>query len=40
MAAGLPNSPQNIGKGFTLSVDWWVKNNDEMVKRFDAFLQR
>jgi putative spermidine/putrescine transport system substrate-binding protein len=40
MAAGLPNSPQNVGKGFTLSVDWWVKNNDEMVKRFDAFLQR
>jgi hypothetical protein len=40
MAANLPNSPQNAGKGFVLSVDWWVKNNDEMVKRFDAFLQR
>ncbi len=40
MAANLPNSPQNVGKGFALSVDWWVKNNDEMVKRFDAFLQK
>lgn len=37
--AELPNSPDNIGKGFVLSVDWWVKNTDEMVKRFDAFLQ-
>lgn len=40
MAANLPNSPQNIGKGFFLSVDWWVKNQDEMIKRFDAFLQQ
>jgi len=40
MAANLPNSPQNIEKGFALSVDWWVQNNDEMVKRFDAFLQQ
>ena len=37
--AELPNSPENIGKGFVLSVDWWVNNTDEMVKRFDAFLQ-
>ena len=37
--AELPNSPENIKKGFVLSVDWWVKNTDEMVKRFDAFLQ-
>jgi len=37
--AGLPNAPENVGKGFILSVDWWVENNDEMVKRFDAFLQ-
>ncbi|MBL8697460.1 MAG: ABC transporter substrate-binding protein [Alphaproteobacteria bacterium] len=40
MAAGLPNSPENVGKGFVMSVDWWVQNNDEMVKRFDAFLQK
>jgi putative spermidine/putrescine transport system substrate-binding protein len=39
LAAQLPNSPENIGKGFLLSVDWWVKNSDEMVKRFDAFVQ-
>lgn len=36
----LPNSPENVGKGFVLSVDWWVENTDEMVKRFDAFLQQ
>jgi putative spermidine/putrescine transport system substrate-binding protein len=40
MAAKLPNSPQNVKKGFTMSVDWWVQNTDEMVKRFDAFLQQ
>jgi putative spermidine/putrescine transport system substrate-binding protein len=40
MAADLPNSPENIGKGFYLSVDWWVENSDEMVKRFDAFAQK
>ena len=40
LAEQLPNSPQNIGKGFTLNVDWWVNNSDEMVKRFDAFVQR
>ncbi len=40
MAARLPNSPENKGKGFVMSVDWWVKNTDEMVKRFDAFLQQ
>lgn len=38
--AGLPNSPENAKKGFVQSVDWWVNNNDEMVKRFDAFLQK
>ncbi len=38
--AELPNSPENIGKGFVMSVDWWVQNTDEMVKRFDAFLQQ
>jgi putative spermidine/putrescine transport system substrate-binding protein len=38
--AGLPNSPENVKKGFTQSVDWWVANADEMVKRFDAFLQK
>ena len=38
--AGLPNSPENVNKGFVQSVDWWVKNADEMVKRFDAFLQK
>ena len=38
--ADLPNSPENVNKGFVLSVDWWVKNTDEMVKRFDAFLQQ
>jgi len=37
---GLPNSPENVKKGFVMSVDWWVKNTDEMVKRFDAFLQK
>lgn len=37
---GLPNSPQNVKKGFVQNVDWWVNNNDEMVKRFDAFLQK
>jgi putative spermidine/putrescine transport system substrate-binding protein len=40
LAAQLPNSPENIGKGFLLNVDWWVKNSDEMVKRFDAFAQK
>jgi putative spermidine/putrescine transport system substrate-binding protein len=40
LAAQLPNSPENIGKGFLLNVDWWVKNSDEMVKRFDAFVQK
>jgi putative spermidine/putrescine transport system substrate-binding protein len=39
LAEQLPNSPQNIGKGFFLNMDWWVKNSDEMVKRFDAFVQ-
>lgn len=38
--AELPNSPENVGKGFVMSVDWWVKNADEMVKRFDAFVQQ
>ena len=38
--AGLPNSPENGEKGFIQSVDWWVNNADEMVKRFDAFLQK
>jgi putative spermidine/putrescine transport system substrate-binding protein len=38
--SGLPNSPENIKKGFFQSVDWWVNNSDEMVKRFDAFLQK
>jgi len=38
--AELPNSPENEKKGFVMSVDWWVKNTDEMVKRFDAFLQQ
>lgn len=37
---GLPNSPENIKKGFVHSNDWWVNNADEMVKRFDAFLQK
>ena len=37
---GLPNSPENIGKGFIQSNAWWVENADEMVKRFDAFLQK
>jgi putative spermidine/putrescine transport system substrate-binding protein len=40
MASRLPNSPENKDKGFVMSVDWWVKNTDEMVKRFDAFLQQ
>jgi putative spermidine/putrescine transport system substrate-binding protein len=40
MAAQLPNSPENKGKGFVMSVNWWVQNTDEMVKRFDAFLQQ
>jgi len=40
LAAQLPNSPENIGKGFLLNVGWWVKNSDEMVKRFDAFVQK
>jgi putative spermidine/putrescine transport system substrate-binding protein len=37
---GLPNSPENIKKGFVQNVAWWVANGDEMVKRFDAFLQK
>jgi putative spermidine/putrescine transport system substrate-binding protein len=37
---GLPNAPENVKKGFIQSVDWWVNNADEMVKRFDAFLQQ
>ncbi len=37
---GLPNSPENINKGFVQSNEWWVQNADEMVKRFDAFLQK
>lgn len=37
---GLPNSPENIKKGFVQDVTWWVNNADEMVKRFDAFLQK
>jgi len=40
LADQLPNSPQNIGKGFFLNMDWWVKNSDEMVKRFDGFVQK
>jgi len=40
LAAQLPNSPENVKKGFFLNVDWWVKNSDEMVKRFDAFAQK
>jgi putative spermidine/putrescine transport system substrate-binding protein len=36
----LPNAPGNAEKGFILNVDWWVANADEMVKRFDAFLQQ
>ncbi|MFM9850515.1 MAG: polyamine ABC transporter substrate-binding protein [Hyphomicrobiaceae bacterium] len=40
LAAQLPNSPENVKKGFPLNVDWWVKNSDEMVKRFDAFVQK
>lgn len=38
--AGLPNSPENVGKGFIQDNDWWVANADAMVKRFDAFLQK
>ena len=37
---GLPNSPENVKKGFVQDVDWWVNNADAMVKRFDAFLQK
>lgn len=37
---GLPNSPENFKKGFVQDVGWWVANGDEMVKRFDAFLQK
>lgn len=40
LAEQLPNSPQNRSKGFVLSVEWWVQNADEMVKRFDAFVQQ
>ncbi len=38
--AGLPNAPENVKKGFVQSAKWWVENADEMVKRFDAFLQK
>ena len=38
--ADLPNSPANAQKGFVLNVNWWVQNADEMVKRFDAFVQK
>jgi len=38
--AGLPNTPENLKKGFVQDVHWWVANADEMVKRFDAFLQK
>jgi putative spermidine/putrescine transport system substrate-binding protein len=38
--SGLPNSPENFKKGFIQDVSWWVNNADEMVKRFDAFLQK
>ena len=38
--AGLPSSPENVNKGFVMSVEWWLANTDEMVKRFDAFLQK
>ena len=38
--SGLPNAPENVKKGFVQNVDWWVNNNDEMTKRFDAFLQK
>jgi putative spermidine/putrescine transport system substrate-binding protein len=37
---GLPNAPENIKKGFTPDIAWWVDNTDAMVKRFDAFLQK
>jgi putative spermidine/putrescine transport system substrate-binding protein len=36
----LPNAPGNAQRGFVLNVDWWVQNADEMVKRFDAFVQQ
>lgn len=36
----LPNSPENVTKGFVQNNQWWVDNADEMVKRFDAFLQK
>jgi hypothetical protein len=36
----LPNSPENVKKGFVQNNQWWVDNADEMVKRFDAFLQK
>lgn len=36
----LPNSPENLKKGFVQNVDWWVQNADEMVKRFNAFVQQ
>jgi putative spermidine/putrescine transport system substrate-binding protein len=37
---GLPNSPENIKKGFFIDNAWWAKHGDEMVKRFDAFIQQ
>lgn len=36
----LPNSPENVKKGFVQNNQWWVENADAMVKRFDAFLQK
>ena len=38
--SGLPNSPENVKKGFVQDVQWWVDNGDAMIKRFDAFLQK
>lgn len=38
--SGLPNSPENLKKGFFIDNPWWAKHGDEMVKRFDAFLQQ
>lgn len=36
----LPNSPENLKKGFFIDNAWWAKHGDAMVKRFDAFLQQ
>ena len=35
----LPTRPRTSARAFA-NVDWWVKNSDEMVKRFDAFAQK